>query len=62
MDELPVWRHRTWAQKYCGAGWGGYALYLFDTTEERADWLKRASREGHEARAIEPYMRRYGDE
>jgi len=41
------------ARKYCGAGWGGYALYLFRAAEERNGFVKHEQR----ARAIEPYDR-----
>jgi hypothetical protein len=40
------------ARKYCGGGWGGYALFLFDS-EQRRDALLQL--EG--AVAIEPYIR-----
>jgi cytidyltransferase-like protein len=38
-------------RKYCGGGFGGYALYLFGTQEERAAFLRSDAA----ARAIEPY-------
>jgi cytidyltransferase-like protein len=41
------------AWKYCGGGFGGYAVYLFDRTVDRDEWVK--SEAG--ARAIEPYLR-----
>ena len=28
------------AYKYCGGGWGGYAVFLFDRSEDRAEFLK----------------------
>jgi hypothetical protein len=45
------------ARKYCGAGWGGYALYLFNSAEARDAGLRWASRKGLEALAVEPYLR-----
>lgn len=47
MKELPA-QERAIAWKYCGAGHGGYALYLFAQQEDR-------DRSG--LMAIEPYMR-----
>jgi len=50
MPELP--EHGQTARKYCGGGWGGYALYLFANREKRdAAGLIQ----------IEPYMRDIGD-
>lgn len=47
MDPLPL-VPGSLVRKYCGAGWGGYALYLFDTREARdKSGLLR----------IEPYMK-----
>ncbi|MBN1973290.1 MAG: adenylyltransferase/cytidyltransferase family protein [Sedimentisphaerales bacterium] len=41
------------ACKYCGGGWGGYALYLFSCSEERDKFVI-----GHSfAKAIEPYIK-----
>ncbi len=40
------------AWKYCGGGWGGYALYLFAQQADRDQW---AQVEG--AMAIEPYLK-----
>ena len=40
------------ACKYCGGGWGGYALYLFATEADRNQW---AQSEG--AMTIEPYLK-----
>ncbi len=41
------------ARKYCGGGWGGYALYLFNSATDRDDFV--ASND--DARAIEPFTR-----
>lgn len=49
MAELQA--HGELAKKYCGGGWGGYALYLFENEQQRAALL---SLEG--AVAIEPYV------
>ena len=38
MGELPECRSAM-AHKYCGGGWGGYALYLFDCEEARGTFL-----------------------
>ncbi|MGB0409614.1 MAG: adenylyltransferase/cytidyltransferase family protein, partial [Opitutales bacterium] len=39
-------------RKYAGGGWGGYALYLFESTEERDSFVCGASNN----RPIEPYI------
>lgn len=49
MAELPSFGEL--AKKYCGGGWGGYAVYLFDSSEARDEFLRR---EG--VVAIEPYI------
>lgn len=41
------------ASKYCGSGWGGYALHLFDSLKHRTDFVL----DNVNARPIEPYMR-----
>jgi cytidyltransferase-like protein len=51
MEPLPE-APNALARKYCGGGWGGYAMYLFLRTEDRDLF---AEREG--ARPIEPYLR-----
>jgi len=38
--------------KYCGGGWGGYALYLFSRRAERDAFVESANCN----RAIEPYI------
>jgi cytidyltransferase-like protein len=38
-------------RKYCGGGFGGYALYLFESTEERTAFVSQHAT----VRAIEPY-------
>jgi hypothetical protein len=50
MDHLPE-ATGCLGRKYCGGGFGGYALYLFGTTEQRASFLAANS----SARPIEPY-------
>ena len=42
------------AKKYCGGGWGGYALYIFDNQQLRNDWV---SVDTHNRRAVEPYLK-----
>ena len=44
------------ARKYCGGGHGGYALYLFDTPEDR----EAALRECRDLYPVEPYCRTFG--
>jgi hypothetical protein len=44
------------AKKYCGSGHGGYALYLFETTEHRNDFVTTFKSRGIDTIAIEPYM------
>jgi hypothetical protein len=56
MDALPF---PGLTRKYCGSGWGGYALYLFDSPMDRALWLLNAGKDW-EVRPIEPYLRGYG--
>jgi hypothetical protein len=41
------------AWKYCGGGFGGYALYLFDRPADRDAWVQAEPN----ARAVEPYLR-----
>jgi hypothetical protein len=41
------------ARKYCGGGWGGYALYLFASQTQRDAFVART---GADALAIEPYI------
>jgi len=52
MEELPCFNEL--ARKYLGSGWGGYALYVFNTTEERDEFLKNP-----DALRIEPYIKTY---
>jgi hypothetical protein len=40
------------ARKYCGSGWGGYALYMFWTQFERDEFCNKGK-----GIAIEPHMR-----
>lgn len=39
-------------RKYCGGGWGGYALYLFERSEDRDAFVASAATN----RPIEPYI------
>jgi cytidyltransferase-like protein len=39
-------------KKYCGSGWGGYALYLFENDKQRSTFLNKFS----DAKPIEPYI------
>ena len=41
------------AKKYCGIGWGGYALYLFNHVDDRHDFVEA----NEDATIIEPWMR-----
>lgn len=41
------------ARKYCGGGWGGYALYLFESQKARNKFAARYS----QAKSIEPYTK-----
>lgn len=52
MAELPD--HGEQARKYCGGGWGGYAVYLFRDRMERDAF----ARSHGDARAVEPFMER----
>jgi cytidyltransferase-like protein len=49
MEELPAFNEL--AKKYCGGGWGGYAVYIFENEAERAKFLK----EPH-TQPIEPFL------
>ncbi|MDZ4743118.1 MAG: adenylyltransferase/cytidyltransferase family protein [Verrucomicrobiota bacterium] len=51
MDNLPV-SPKAIARKYCGGGWGGYALYLFANSQDREEFVT-----GENCVKIEPYMR-----
>lgn len=55
MDELPLMqpagvRNIGIASKYCGAGWGGFGVYLFETRE-----LRDAAVLAHGVMPVEPY-------
>ena len=41
------------ACKYCGGGWGGYAVYIFSNPEQRDKFIT----EQPYAKAIEPYIK-----
>jgi cytidyltransferase-like protein len=55
MEELPDVTGAL-CRKYCGGGWGGYALYLFPDRERRDAFASRES-----TLAVEPYLRRTGE-
>lgn len=57
MEPLPVCE-KALAMKYCGGGFGGYALYLFSEASARDEFV--AQSENH--LAIEPYLRSLGGE
>lgn len=48
MKELPHFNEI--AKKYCGGGWGGYALYVFASEQERAHFLAK-----DDTQKIEPF-------
>jgi hypothetical protein len=52
MEELP--QHGELARKYCGGGWGGYALYMFGSQPQRDAFVQGVQG----ARSIEPYIQR----
>jgi hypothetical protein len=49
MKELPVFNEIS--KKYCGGGWGGYAVYLFENSEERQTFLEKEN-----TLKIEPFL------
>jgi cytidyltransferase-like protein len=51
MDPLPEVPDAL-AAKYCGGGWGGYALYLFQSSADRDQFTRQP-----DTIAIEPYLR-----
>jgi cytidyltransferase-like protein len=52
MKELKDF-HKTVAKKYCGGGWGGYALYVFLNQSDRDEFVNLTKG----AIAIEPYIK-----
>ncbi len=42
------------AWKYCGGGWGGYAMYLFSKPGDRDAWIES---DPENRRAVEPFLR-----
>jgi cytidyltransferase-like protein len=42
------------ARKYCGGGWGGYALYIFSAVTDRDAFVTMYA----QAKAIEPYIKK----
>ena len=55
MHPLPH-RDKCLACKYCGGGWGGYAVYLFQSANDRNAFVGCQA----QAKAIEPFVRGYG--
>lgn len=54
----PLPDHGQMARKYCGGGFGGYALYLFGSREARDAFVGQHGGKGKDgATAIEPYER-----
>jgi cytidyltransferase-like protein len=49
MKDLPVFNEI--AKKYCGGGWGGYAVYLFESSREREKFLEKKN-----TSKIEPFL------
>jgi hypothetical protein len=43
------------ACKYCGGGWGGYAVYLFSSRNDRDEFVNADAR----VKAVEPYITAY---
>jgi cytidyltransferase-like protein len=54
MNPLPH-QEECLACKYCGGGWGGYAVYLFQSPDDRNGFVRRHA----QAKAIEPFVRGY---
>jgi hypothetical protein len=52
MEKLPEFGEL--AKKYCGGGYGGYALYIFESDIKRKKFLKNKN-----TLAIEPHIREY---
>ncbi|UCH14119.1 MAG: adenylyltransferase/cytidyltransferase family protein [Bacteroidales bacterium] len=52
MEVLPE-ADKCLARKYCGGGWGGYALYLFESKKVRDKFVATHS----QAKEIEPFIR-----
>lgn len=50
MDDLPE-VHGSIARKYCGSGWGGYAILLFESDSSRDSFVAARA----DAMAIEPF-------
>ncbi len=49
MEVLP--EHGELAKKYCGGGWGGYAVYIFESAVARDEFFKLP-----QTQAIEPFL------
>ena len=55
MNPLPH-REECLACKYCGGGWGGYAVYLFQSPNHRNAFVECHA----QAKVVEPFVRGYG--
>ena len=53
MSPLPPSHESCLAAKYCGGGWGGYAVYLFASSADRDAFVRSTP----QAKAIEPYLK-----
>jgi hypothetical protein len=59
MNPLPD--HGQLAQKYLGGGFGGYALYMFSTQQQRDAFVQQLGGKGKDgATAVEPYLKAPG--
>lgn len=46
------------ARKYCGGGFGGYALYLFESAAKRDAFVAATAASDKKALAVEPFCER----
>lgn len=51
MQELPS-VEKSLAKKYCGGGWGGYALYMFENSKDRNTFVEK----NKNTEIIEPFI------
>jgi hypothetical protein len=59
MSPLPD--HGQLAQKYLGGGFGGYALYMFASQQQRDAFVQQLGGKGKDgATAVEPYLKAPG--
>ncbi len=54
MTSLPA-SEKGLAWKYCGGGWGGYAVYIFPSVTDRDEFVHAQP----QARVIEPFIKNY---